>query len=147
MIDSPLSHRRWPLGLVSNCWKLQLDAGAELDALIAEAEWRGLSVIELRQTSLGVYEEGPNFIPNAARLADLSKQFPCVQFNIALSLPCLSGNLSPDDPMFVAGRNAAAALAGQREPHLRLVDLQTRPDQCTAESIEQAARGLVDLTH
>lgn len=146
MIESPLNRRHWPLGLVSNCWKVQLDDGAKLNSLIAEAEQRGLSVIELRQTSLGVYEVGPSFIPNAARLADLSKRFPRIQFNIALSLPCLSGNLSPDDPMFVAGRKAAAVLAGQRDPHLRLVDLQTRPDQCTAESVDQAAYCLFNLT-
>ena len=147
MLGWPLSRCHWPLGLVSNCWKMQLDAGAELDSLIAEAERRGLSVIELRQTSLGAYEAGLTFIPNAAKLALLARQFPRIQFNIALSLPCLSGNLSPEDPILIAGRNAAAALAGPGEPHLRLVDLQTRPEQCTAESIDPAARGLVDLTH
>ena len=146
MTASPLYHHRWPLGLVSNCWKTQLEDGVELDLLIAEAELRGLSVIELRQSSIGTYEEGPSCIPNAARLANLSKRFPRVQFNIALSLPCLSGNLSPDEPMFVAGRNTAVALAGSREPHLRLVDLQTRPDQSTAESVDQAANCLAELT-
>lgn len=147
MNASPNNRRRWPLGLVSNCWKTQLDAGAELDSLIAEAEQRGLSVIELRQTCVGIYEDEPTFIPNAARLSELSNRFPGVQFNIALSLPCLSGGLSSDDPMFVAGRNAAVALAGPHEPHLRLVDLQTRSDQCTAESVDRSASCLVEQTH
>ncbi len=147
MLASLLNRSRCSLGLVSNCWKTQLDAGVNLDSLITEAEQRGLSVIELRQTCLGTYEEGPSFLPNAVRLADLSQRFPSIQFNIALSFPCLSGNLSPDDPLFVAGINAAVALGGPHEPHLRLVDLQTQPDQCTAESVERAASCLSELTH
>ena len=146
MTTSPVNRPLPRLGLVSNCWKVQLEAGIELDALIAEAERCGLSAIELRQTCLGAYEAGPNCVPNAARLADLPQRFPHIQFNIALSLPCLSGDLSPDDPMFVAGKNAAVALAGQHAPHLRLVDLQTRPEQCTTDAIARAAQNLAELT-
>lgn len=136
----------WPLGLVSNCWKVQLDAGKELDSLIAEATRRGLTVIELRQRSLGEYEAGPNCVPQADRLAELARRFPDVRFNVALSLPCLNGEPLRDDALFLAGRAAAVALAIGESPNLRLVDLQTRPEHCLESSVEAAARGLVELT-
>ncbi len=139
--DSP-----WPLGLVSNCWKVQLDSGAALDSLIAEAVRQRLTVIELRQGSLGEYEAGPTCVPQAERLAELARRFSDVRFNVALSLPCLGGKLSREDSLFLAGRSAAMALANRQPPHLRLVDLQTRPEQCQESSIESAARGLVELT-
>ena len=134
------------LGLVSNCWKFQLDSGIELDSLIAEAVRRGLTVIELRQGSLGEYEDGAACAPQADQLADLGRRFPDVRFNVALSLPCLSGELSRNDSLFLAGRAAALAMANEESPHLRLVDLQTRPDQCSETSIEAAAHGIVELT-
>lgn len=140
------SNRPWPLGLVSNCWKVQLDSGVELDSLIADAVRRGLTVIELRQGSLGKYEVGAECVPQADRLAELARRFPSVRFNMALSLPCLSGELSRDDPLFLAGRAAAMALAGQQTPHLRLVDLQTRPEQCSPSSVEATACGVIELT-
>lgn len=136
----------WPLGLVSNCWKVQLDSDSKLDTLIAEAVRRGLTVIELRQGSLGEYEAGPSCIPQVDRLAELARRFSEVRFNIALSLPCLSGELSAKEPLFLAGRSAAIVLANGQPPHLRLVDLQTRPEQCSESLIEPAARGLVELT-
>ncbi|MCX7419226.1 MAG: hypothetical protein NT013_06770 [Planctomycetia bacterium] len=146
MLASSLNRRRWPLGLVSNCWKTQLDAGVALDWLIDEAEQRGLSVIELRQTCIGDYEDGSSFTPNATRLTDLQKRFPQIQFNIALSLPCFSGRFLSDDLLFIAGKNAAVALAGSHIPHLRLVDLQTPTDQYTTESVEHAACRLREMT-
>lgn len=138
--------RPWPLGLVSNCWKVQLDAGIGLDSLIAGTVRRGLTVIELRQGSLGEYEAGPTCVPQAERLAGLARRFVDVRFNVALSLPCLSGELMRDDSLFLSGQAAAVALASGQPPHLRLVDLQTRPEQCSASSVEAAARGLVELT-
>ena len=143
-----LSHRKpsSELGLVSNCWKVQLDSGISLDSLVAEAVQRGLTVIELRQGSLGEYEAGTEDVPQAERLAELARRFPSVRFNIALSLPCLSGELSRNESLFLAGRAAAMAMANERTPHLRLVDLQTRLEQCSELSIEAAARGIVELT-
>lgn len=135
-----------PLGLVSNCWKVQLDSGNSLDSLVAEAVRLKLTAIELRQGSLGVYEAGSTCRPQADRLADLARRFPSVKFNVALSLPCLGSALTREDSMFLAGRSAAIALANRERPHLRLVDLQTRPEQCVTSSIETAARGLVELT-
>ncbi len=146
MTSVTVSDSPWPLGLVSNCWKVQLDSGSGLDSLIAEAVQRELTVIELRQGSLGEYEAGPNCVPQADRLSELIRRFPQVLFNVALSLPCLSGELSREESLFLAGRSAAMALANGQPPHLRLVDLQTRPEQCLESSVEAAARGLVELT-
>ncbi len=135
-----------PLGLVSNCWKVQLDSGIGLDSLIAEAVRRGLIVIELRQGSLGDFKAGAECEPQADRLAELARQFPEVRFNLALSLPCLSGELTRADSMFLAGRSTAMALVNGPPPHLRLVDLQTRPEQCCESSVAAATHGLVELT-
>lgn len=141
-----ISDRPWPLGLVSNCWKVQLDSGIELDTLIADAIRRGLTVFELRQGSLGEYETGSPSVPQADRLAVLARRFPDVCFNVALSLPCLGGELTCEDSLFLAGRTAAIALANGQPPHLRLVDLQTRPEQCLESSVKAAVSGLVELT-
>lgn len=146
MTSATVSDRPWPLGLVSNCWKVQLDFGSSLDSLIAEAVTRGLAVIELRQGSLGEYEAGPNSVPHADRLTELVRRFPNVWFNVALSLPCLGGELTREDSLFLAGRSSAVTLANGRPPHLRLVDLQTQPDQCLESSIDSAARRLAELT-
>ena len=128
--------------MVSNCWKVQLDSGNELGSLIAEAVQRGMSVIELRQGCLGEYESGAEFVPQVDRLAELARQFPGVQFNIALSLPCLSGSLMRADSMFLSGRSAAVALSTGRSPHLRLVDLQTQSEKCDESAV---AHGLIEL--
>ena len=136
----------WPLGLVSNCWKVQLDSGSSLASLVAEAVRLKLTAIELRQGSLGEYEAESTCVPQAGRLTDLACCFPGVQFNVALSLPCLRGDVTREDSLFLAGRSAAIALTHRERPHLRLVDLQTRPEQCVKSSIESAARGLVELT-
>lgn len=146
MTAADVSDSPWPLGLVSNCWKVQLDSGITLDSLIAEAVRQRLTVIELRQGSLGEYESGPTCVPQAERLAELAHRFPDVRFNLALSLPCLGGELSRENALFLAGHSAAMAMANGQPPHLRLVDLQTRPEQCLESSIESAARGLVELT-
>ena len=46
------------LGIVTNCFRTQLDAGAPLVDLIGEASRRGFRAIELRQTCLGEFEAG-----------------------------------------------------------------------------------------
>lgn len=136
----------WPMGLVSNCWRVQLENGVSLGVLIAEAVRRMLTVIELRQGSLGEFESGPNNVPDAGRLANLVREFPMVQFNVAIAGPYLSGSVPRSESLFVAGRDAAMALANGHRPHLRLVDLQTQAEQCLDSSVEAAARGLIELT-
>ncbi|GDY10357.1 hypothetical protein LBMAG52_38450 [Planctomycetia bacterium] len=146
MDSATIIDRPWPLGLVSNCWKVQLDSGIELDALIADAVQRGLTVIELRQGCLGEYEAGQACVPQVDRLVELARGFPDVQFNVALSLPCLGGELSRKDLLFLTGRSAAVTLANGQPPHLRLVDLQTLAGNCSESSVEASARGLAELT-
>ena len=136
----------WSLGLVSNCWRVQLENGIPLGNLIAEAVRRNLTVIELRQGSLGDFESGSNHVPDAIQLANLVRQFPEVQFNVAIAGPYLSGSVSRSEALFAAGREAAMVVANGHPPHLRLVDLQTQAEQCLDSCVEAAARGLVELT-
>ena len=44
------------VGLVSNCWKTQLEQGQDLVELLDRAGERGLRAIELRQGCLGRFE-------------------------------------------------------------------------------------------
>lgn len=136
----------WRLGVVSNCWRVQLENGTLLGTLVAEAVQRNLTVVELRQGSLGEFESSPSNVPDAGRLAILAHDFPEVLFNIAIAGPYLSGSVSRSDELFLAGRAAAMVLANGHLPHLRLVDLQTQPEQCSESSVESAACRLVELT-
>lgn len=115
-------------GLVTNCFRNQLDAGESLRDLIAEAERRGYRAIELRQGSLGEYESDDQ-IPDAQKLTELPSRFPDVRFNIAVQFPFLSPGVDPHDAVFSAGKWAAQAVAGEAPPHLRLVDLTTTDEQ------------------
>lgn len=134
------------LGLVSNCWRAQLEIGSSLGALVTEAVRRDLAVIELRQGSLGEFESKPNNVPDAGSLAKLAREFPDVQFNIAIAGPYLSGSVLRSDALFAAGRAAAMAVANGHPPHLRLVDLRTQPEQCSESLVGGAACRLVELT-
>ena len=134
------------LGVVSNCWRVQLRAGMPLEALIDEAERRALRVIELRQTCLGSFESQNDFIPDVAALERLPSRFPETRFNIALVLPFLSPLTQPDNPVFQAGLEAAHAVAGQATPHLRIVDLQTTDTDVRSIGIDEVARGVATLS-
>ncbi len=113
------------LGLVSNCWRVQLESGIPLETLIAEAARRGCRAVELRQTCLGSFESGSDHLPNAERLSTLPEEFPGVRFNVAICVPFLDPKMTPDDRVFAAGKWAAQAVCGENPPHLRLVDLTT----------------------
>lgn len=113
------------LGLVSNCWQLQLDDGASLPELISEAERRHIKTVELRQGCLGAFESADVCAPIAERLEILPRRFPTMTFNLALNVPILNVLSASHHAMLEAGRRAAVALAGDRPPHLRLVDLGT----------------------
>ena len=133
------------LGIVSNCWKVQLADGVELDALLEAAQDEGYRCIELRQGALGKYERGAQLRPDVTELARLSQGFPKLRFNIALALPCLGGALRPDEEMFQLGIAAAQALAGDGACHLRLVDLATSPDQFRQIAEADSAARLAEL--
>ncbi len=138
-------------GIVSNCWPAQLDAGADLSALIAEAAQRGYRAIELRQTCLGKYETDDH-APIPERLSALPRQFPKVRFNIAINIAFMSARSLLDEPLLAAARAAAVSVAGQFSPHLRLVDLYTvgqrlsdiAPD-VSGKNVAQLARTLTEL--
>ena len=72
------------LGIVSNCWRLQLAAGVPLESLVKKAAREGYRAIEFRQGCLGEFETATEFLAEChARYAELPPQFPDVRFNIA----------------------------------------------------------------
>lgn len=133
------------LGLVSNCWRTQLDSGTPLDDLIAEASRRGYRAIELRQGSLGDYESGAPCLPDACALSELPNRFPGLRFNIAIDVPFLHPEMTPGDCVFSAGKRAAQAVAGEWPPHLRLVDLTTSAPELETTGPERAGETIVRL--
>ena len=113
------------LGLVSNCWQALLQAGHDLADCITEAQVRGLTSIELRQTCLGRFEDGDPPRPLAESLTELPQRFPQMRFNIAINVPFLNSSTFSDNRVLQAGIAAAQSVAGSDRPHLRLVDLET----------------------
>lgn len=124
------------LGVVSNCWKLQLDAGERLDSLISQASDAGFRFVELRQACLGECENPETRLPNADALASLAAQFPEITFDLAVELPIFSRSISAVSSDVRVLLDAAQALSdsGQandqvgisRPPHLRIVDLDSK---------------------
>lgn len=131
------------LGVVSNCWRAQLERGEPLEGLIDEAVGRKYRAVELRQTCLGRFER--HDVPDAKALASFPKKFPTVRFNIALAVPIWSGNVEPTDSLFASGVDSAWATAGALPPHLRLVDPITPEEQVESDD-ERIARQVADLT-
>ena len=132
------------LGLVSNCWRIQLAEGVPLQALIADADARGFRAVELRQGSLGEMETGDPPLPDPQQLTDLPTRFPSVRFNVAVNVPFCDASLTSADPVFNAGRWTAQAVAGESPPHLRLVDLTTT--DVSPGNIDAVAGCVADLT-
>jgi len=133
------------LGIVSNCWRVQLDEREPMDSLIAVALRRDYRTIELRQGCLGRYERGIDRMPDADALAELPRRFPEATFNIALSFPYCSELTALDDRLFVAGVDAAEAVAGRHAVHLRLVDLTTTAEQAAANVVADVSARLAAL--
>ena len=134
------------LGLVSNCWQMQLDAGADLFDLITQAVRTGCGCIELRQTCLGRFECGEPPVPDASALKELPEAFPDVVFNIAVNVPFLQAEYVEATPVFAAAVQAAQAVAGKYRPHLRLVDLTTSAQELLGGHREEISRNVVRLT-
>ncbi len=133
------------LGIVTNCWKHELDQGVALEKLLAQAVEYGLVAIELRQTALGGFESFDDFLPDVQRLGRLAEQYPGCCFDYAMSLSFLSGEIAEAADRVSLGRDAAVAVAGTGVPHLRLVDLSSSAEQVTA--CESATvRELAELT-
>ena len=134
------------LGLVSNVWSVQLAAGADLADLVAAAAERGYRVIELRQKSLGGYESAPEHLPDVAALAALARRFPEMRFVAAYEVPFLHPDTGPRHRYFEAAVGVARAVAQDRRPHVRLVDLSTTADQLAASGPAAAGRTIARLT-
>ncbi|MCP3696456.1 MAG: hypothetical protein GY917_29950, partial [Planctomycetaceae bacterium] len=120
------------LGIVTNCWKHELDQGAPLEQLLDQAVDYGLVAIELRQTALGTFESADSHLPDVQRLGELAHEYPGCCFDYAMSLSFLSGEITEAAECVRLGREAAAAVAGNGVPHLRLVDLMSSSEQVRA---------------
>lgn len=138
------------LGIVSNCWKAQLDEGRTLTDLIDEAARRRFCAIELRQGFLGEYEafvaDAPTSAAARTELANLSSRFPAVQLNLAVSLPIFGGLPLGDDVRFSGALAASVALARDERPHLRLVDTETRVPDLDDDAVAEASAALAAMT-
>lgn len=133
-------------GIVSNCWKTQLDQGAALADLIERAEQIGYRAVELRQTALGEFETGEDSLPLAEPLTVLPERFPGVRFNVAVCVPFLDAGMQTSHPVFTAGKWATQAVAGESVPHLRLVDLMTSGDAFAKADLKAVSKSIVQLT-
>lgn len=113
------------LGIVSNCWRMQLDEGSRIESLIERAMQFGLRQFELRQGALGDCET-VNRDPIPERLGSLAEHFPEAEFNIAVEMSVVTGTPSVNVDFQARCIAAAAALAlpsVSLKPHLRIVDL------------------------
>lgn len=115
------------LGLVSNCWKVQLDAGVSLSSLVEQAVAAGFRFVELRQGCLGECEDSETRLPRAASLKKLAQEFPEITFDLAVELPVFSEFIN--DSAETAGVMLAGVHAlseNYRPAHLRIVDLVSK---------------------
>ena len=110
------------IGAITNSWGVQIN-GSNLPELVRNAKDRGAKHIELRQTFLGNCEtgKGHEWRPVIGNLKSLADGFPELSFNLAMAVPCLSGGVASDGPLFQQALEAAKVV-GREAPHLRLVD-------------------------
>lgn len=137
-------------GIVSNCWKKQLDRGQSLRQLIGQAHTSGFSAVELRKGCLGEFEAD---IATAAvskeassRLAQLAREFPSIDFDLAIDFPFFGGQPDHDTNDLNSNIEAAKWLARDGLPHLRLVDTVTRTREPDPAAINFAIEALVTMT-
>lgn len=133
------------LGIVTNCWKYELDQGVPLVACLDQAVEHGLVAIELRQTALGDLESTDRCFPAVEQLAEVTQRYPGLCFDYAMGLSFLSGELSSADDLVDQACQAAVAVAGEARPHLRLVDVSTiaaEIRQCEESTVQELV-GLV----
>ena len=109
-------------GAITNSWRLQL-AERDLIPLVEQAQESGAHHVELRQTCLGVCETGEDleWRPVISKLQALVDDFPDLDFDLAMALPCLTQRVDPMGEQFQAALEAAKVV-GRNHPHLRLVD-------------------------
>ena len=132
------------LGIVSNCWKHQLDEGVSLANCLDQATKYGLVAIELRQTALGDLESTDRYFPSVERLKEVTDSYPDLCFDYAMGLSFLSGAITREADLVEQACQAAVAVSGAARPHLRLVDLATTA-AAMGEHEENVVRELVGL--
>lgn len=113
------------LGIVSNCWRVQLDEGSPIEALIERSLKIGLRHFELRQGSLGDCETCDR-VPLPDRLAKVTDRFVEATFDLAVEMPVVTGAAPFDVDFAKRCVEAVVALASPKansNPHLRIVDL------------------------
>tara|TARA_R110002072_G_scaffold303099_1_gene493561 strand:- start:321918 stop:322787 length:870 start_codon:yes stop_codon:yes gene_type:complete len=145
MEDSSFESR---LGLVSNCWKRQLDAGVKLSVLTERAVQEGFRFVELRQGCLGECEDSKTRLPHADMLKKLAQDFPEITFNLAVELPVFSEFINVSAGTVEAVLTGARALSENDRPaHLRIVDLVSRntPARRSATAAPEAEFSLEDV--
>lgn len=136
-------------GIVSNCWKQQLDRGQSLVQMIEQAQARGFRAVELRRGSLGDFEAdvaAASVSKDAGhRLAELAKQFRSIDFDLAIDFPFFGVQPPLDGDDIRSSIEAAKWLAHDGSPHLRLVDTATRSRDPDSTAIESATDVLVTM--
>jgi sugar phosphate isomerase/epimerase len=133
------------IGAITNSFGIQID-GDNLPELVRDARDRGSKHIELRQTFLGDCETGAGdgWRPVIGKLRTLVDGFPDLSFNLAVALPCLSGEVDPKGEIFQHSLEGARVV-GRNSPHLRLVDpapqdkMWESPDDIPTEALYVAA--------
>jgi len=138
MVENGFENR---LGLVSNCWKVQLDAGVRLTELVEQAANEGFRFVELRQGCLGDCEDSASRLPFPHMLKELAERFPEITFDLAVELPVFSESIETASATLETMLQSAKALSAHGHPaHIRIVDLVsktvpgTRPDDDSAGS-------------
>jgi sugar phosphate isomerase/epimerase len=124
MVESGIENR---LGLVSNCWKVQLDAGARLTELVEQAANEGFRFVELRQRCLGDCEDSESRLPFPQMLKELAERFPDITFDLAVELPVFSESIDASSVPVDTMLQGAKTLSAHGHPaHLRIVDLVSK---------------------
>lgn len=132
-------------GLVSNVWRTQLRAGADLFDLIAVAADQDFRVFELRQKSLGNYESPTNHLPDIASIALNTRNFSAFEFIASYEVPFLNPITTALHSNFIAATKLACAVAVNQQPHIRIVDLETTDQDLSVWSVLKVSAVIVAL--
>lgn len=134
----------WPHGVVTNCFKWHLDQGEQLSQVCRRCEQMGLKYIELRQFSLDCDPRKMNESELHRHFAELRESCEDAEFDYAIDIPFLSGDLKTATSDILDAVVIAKAVAGNNLPHVRIVDTTTSADTAVGR-IDESAESLVSL--
>lgn len=138
MVENGFENR---LGLVSNCWRVQLDAGVRLTELVEQAANEGFRFLELRQGCLGDCEDSASRLPFPQMLQELAERFPEITFDLAVELPVFSESIDASSAAVDTMLQSANALSAHGHPaHLRIVDLVSKTVPSTRSANDYRSR-------